>query len=257
MASCCQGHLYRARVRQLLPEPAEIDPGAAHAHASRPAPADRPWVLLNMVASIDGATAVDGVSGGLGGPADQAVFGAIRAAVDVILVAAGTARAESYGPPRTSESRQADRLARGQRAKPRMALVTRSLDLDATTSLFTEATEAPLIFTTDDAPPDRLHSFDGLAEVVSMGQHGVDLRRALSHLHAEGARTVLVEGGPSLNGQLTEAGLVDEVNLSLSPLLVGGDSARMVHSEQAAPLPMALAHLWEQDGLLFARYCRG
>ena len=243
-------------MRQLLPEPAEIDPASAHASAHRPTPADRPWVLLNMVASIDGATAIDGVSGGLGGPADRAVFAAIRASVDVILVAAGTARAEAYGPPRTSAERQAARLHRGQSAKPRMALVTRSLDLDPSTTLFTEATEPPLIFTTDDAPSDRVRSFDGRAEVVGVGDHGVDLNRALAHLHAIGARTVLVEGGPSLNGQLTEADLVDEVNVSLSPILVGGDSARMVHGTAAAPLPMALEHLWEQDGLLFARYCR-
>ena len=83
-----------------------------------------------MVASVDGATAIDGVSGGLGGPADKQVFSAIRGVADVILAGAGTVRAERYGPPRTPPSIQAARRARGQAAKPRLAVVSRSLDLD-------------------------------------------------------------------------------------------------------------------------------
>ncbi len=242
-------------VRQLLPEPAEIDPVAAHAAASRPAPADRPWVLVNMVASIDGATAVEGVSGGLGGPADKAVFSAIRAVADVILVAAGTARAEGYGPPRTTAPRRDERVARGQAPVPRLALVTRSLDLDP--AAFADATERPLVFTVDDAPADRRAALDRVAEVVTMGDHDVDLAAALVDLRGRGAGVVLVEGGPGFNGQLVAAGLVNELDLSLAPLLVGGVSARLSHGALLGPpQAMDLAHLWDADDVLFARYVR-
>lgn len=245
-------------VRQLLPEPTEIDPVAAHAIAHRPAPSDRPWVLINMVASVDGATAIDGVSGGLGGPADKKVFSAIRAVADVILVAAGTVRAEAYGPPRTPPERQAERTARGQAAYPRLALVSRSLDLDPNAALFLEAAEPPLVFTVSRAPAQRRAALAGRATVIDMDQggDGVNLAGVMSYLHELGVRIVAAEGGPGLNGQLVTAGLVDELNISLSPLLVGGDSARVAHGAQANPVPLALAHLWEEGDLLFARYVR-
>lgn len=243
-------------VRQLLPEPREVDPAAAHAAAQRPAPGDRPWVLLNMVASVDGATALDGVSGGLGGPADKAVFAAIRAVVDVIVVAAGTARAERYGPPRTSPANQAARLARGQQAYPRLALVTGSLDLDPASSMFTEAPEPPLVFTTDDAPAERRARLEPVAEVVSLGAGRVRPEDLLAHLADRGVGVVGLEGGPSLNGQFLEAGAVDEVNLSLAPMVVAGSSARVAHAEHEAARSLRLAHVWEAEDLLFCRYVR-
>ena len=243
-------------VRQLLPEPAEIDPVAAHAAARRPAPSERPWVLLNMVASVDGATAVDGVSGGLGGPADKAVFAAIRAVADVIVAAAGIARDEGYGPPRTSAANQAARVARGQTAYPRLPLVTRSLELDPASPMFTEAPERPLVFTVEDAPHNRRTALAEVAEVVPVGRDGVDPAALLADLHQRGPRTVLVEGGPSFNAQLGAAALVDEVNLSVSPMLVGGTSARLAQGGHEHRTPLACAHLWEDDGLLFARYVR-
>lgn len=243
-------------VRQLLPEPAEVDPVTAHAVAHRPASGDRPWVLLNMVASVDGATALDGVSGGLGGPADKAVFGAIRAVADVIVVAAGTARDEGYGPPRTSAANQVARVARGQTPFPRLALVTRSLDLDPASTMFTEAPERPLVFTVAGASPERRAALDAVAEVVTVGRDGVEPAALLADLHQRGHRTVLAEGGPSFNAQLVAAGLVDEVNVSVSPMLVGGTSARLAQGGAEHPTALTCAHLWEDDGLLFARYVR-
>ncbi len=244
-------------VRQLLPEPADVDVAAAHAAATRPAPPDRPWVMINMVASADGATAVDGVSAGLASPADKVVFSALRAVADVILVAAGTTRAEGYGPPRTPADRRAERAARGQAPFPRVALVSRSLDLDPGGSLFTEAPEPPLVYTGDGAPPARRRALEPVAEVVVVGPgHDVDLVALLADLHGRGARLVLAEGGPQLNGQLLAADVVDELDVSISPLLVGGSSARLAHGPDRTPTPMALAHLWEADGMLFGRYVR-
>ncbi len=174
----------------------------------------------------------------------------------MIVVAAGTARDEGYGPPRTSAANQAARVARGQTAFPRLALVTRSLDLDPTSAMFAEAPERPLVFTVTDAPEERRAALAAVAEVVTVGHDGVEPGALLAELHRRGHRTVLVEGGPSFNAQLVAAGLVDEVNLSVSPMLVGGTSARVAQGGAEHPTELALAHLWEGGGLLFARYVR-
>jgi riboflavin biosynthesis pyrimidine reductase len=243
-------------VRQLLPEPIDpVDPIAVHAEAARPRPSDRPWVVCNMVASADGATAVDGVSGPLGGPGDRAVFTALRSVADVILAAAGTVRAEGYGPPRTPEAQQVERLERGQARWPRIAVVSRSLDLDLTSSLFVDPPVAPIVITTADADPARLAAVAERAEVITAGTGRVDLSKALRALDAQ-ADTLLCEGGPSLNGQLTAEGLIDELCLTVAPVLANGGSARIMHHPQPSVTPLRLAHLWEQEDSLFLRYVR-
>lgn len=244
-------------MRQLLPEVvAEVDPVDAYASDERPAPADRPWVLVNMVASADGATAVDGRSGALGGPVDRAAFTAIRAIPDVILVAAGTARAEGYGPPKTPPALQTARRARGQAAKPRIALVTRSVELDFDRDLFADPASRCLVIAPEDAPAERLAAASAVADVVTAGRGGVDLPAALAQLGAGGARVVLAEGGPSLLGQLAAADLVDELCLTLSPSLVAGESARIVHGPDlpGGLAPLHLERVLEQDGVLLLRY---
>jgi riboflavin-specific deaminase-like protein len=246
-------------VRQVLPSPVDdVDPFAAHATAERPAPAGRPWVALNMVASLDGATAVAGRSGELGGAADRRVFSALRAAVDVILVAAGTVRAEGYGPPKTPPAQQEARRARGQTSFPRIAIVSRSLDLDPTTPLFTEAAEPPIVLTDASALAAAPGALASAAELHAVGDDGVDLHLALALLAELGHRTVLCEGGPTLNGQLLVAGLVDEIDLTISPLLVGGSSHRVAVGPDEAPTRLRLAHLWHDpdEDLLLARYVR-
>jgi len=245
-------------VRQLLPAADDVDVDRAHGLAERPAPAGRPWVMLNMVASIDGATAIDGVSGGLGGEADRHVFGALRAVADVILVAAGTVRAEGYGPPRTSPARQAQRIARGQSAHPRIAIVSGSLDLAPSSPVFAEAPEPVLVLTGDQAPAGRVEALAAVADVHRVGATTVELLEALALLDRMGHRTVLCEGGPSLNGQLLDAEAVDEIDLTLSPTLVGGDALRVAVGGRARARRLALAHLWHDpvDDLLFARYVR-
>lgn len=253
-------------VRQLLPEPGTVDPFAAHAAARRSAPAHRPWVLANMVASVDGATALDGVSGGLSGPGDKEVFSALRGVADVILVGAGTARTEGYGPPRTGAERRAERRARGQTPYPRLALVSRSLDLDPADELFAAAPEPPIIFTVSGADPARRQALTAVADVVALdaaagdatgeAEAGVDLARALGELRTRGASVVLTEGGPNLLGQLVAGGLLDELDLTLAPKLVGGGSPRVAHGRAELTSNLDLAHLWEADGLLLARYVR-
>ena len=220
-------------------------------------PEGRPWVIVDMISSVDGATAVDGRSGGLGGPGDKAVFRALRAVPDVVLVGASTARVEGYGALRTTDEVADRRRARGQAAAPRLALVTGRLDLDPDAAMFTDAAEPPFVFTTASARDERGGAFEGRAEVVALGSDSVDLSAALDHLGRSGARVVLVEGGPSLNGQLVAAGLVDEWCQSVAPMLVAGDSARVAHGGHTAePERLRLHRLLEQDGYLFATYRR-
>ncbi len=248
-------------MRQLLPELIDdVDLGDAYLSDLRPPPPGRPWVLLNMVVSIDGATAVAGRSGGLGSPADHTAFLTLRSLADVILVGAGTVRAERYGPPRTSTAHQAQRLARGQEPFPRLAIVSGRLDLDLDAALFTDTPTRPVVITGTAAGPDRdraLAAVEAVADVVAVGDEHADVAGALGELGQWGAKVVLCEGGPTLNDQLLRDDLVDEACVTVAPLLAGGQSSRMI----SGPAPelartMRLARLIEDDATLLARYVR-
>jgi riboflavin biosynthesis pyrimidine reductase len=194
-----------------------------------------------MIASVDGATAVGDVSGGLGGPADQRVFGVLRSLADIVLVAAGTVRAEHYGPS----------------AVP-IAVVTRTAELDWQSPFFTQAKARPIVLTVDDAPAESLRCAAEVADVIVVGTGGVDFGRALDELGARGHHHVLAEGGPTLNGQLALAGVIDELCLTLSPSLAAG-AAKRILAAPALPMltPLALQSILEDDGYLFLRYRTG
>ena len=197
-------------MRQLLPFPRDpVDPAALY--GDLPPATTRPTVRLNMIASIDGATAVGGLSGGLGGPADQALFTVLRSQADMVLVAAGTVRAEHYGPSRLP-----------------VAVISRSCRLDWDSPFFTAAITTPIVVTVAEAPVLERKKAADLADVIIAGKGDVDLAFALGALAERGFTQVLAEGGPSLNGQLTAAGLLDELCLTLSPLLAGGEAKRIL-----------------------------
>jgi riboflavin biosynthesis pyrimidine reductase len=241
-------------VRRLLPDPVDpVDP--LDVYGDPPTAEGRPGLRLNMVASADGATAVEGRSGGLGGAGDRALFHALRALTDVILVGAGTVRAEGYGPPRLPDEEVAARERRGQEPLPRIAVVTRSLGLDWGSPLFARPTSRPIVVAPADASPDRLDRAREVADVLLAGTGSVDLAGAFSLLGQEGVRAALCEGGPALNGLLAAAGLVDELCLTVAPLLTAGDAKRILDGPALSPPPgMALASACEEDGYLFLRY---
>ncbi|KAA0234644.1 MAG: hypothetical protein JJLCMIEE_02204 [Acidimicrobiales bacterium] len=244
-------------MQQLYPQPVQtVDVEAVYAADQRPAPPDRPWVLANMVSSVDGATALDGVSGPLGGAADRFVFAAIRAVPDAILVAGGTVRSERYGPPRLSEASQRRRSERGQRRLPRLAIVTGSLRLDFDAELFRVAPRQTMIFTAASAPAGLRARAEQVAEVVETGDYTVDIGWALRRLRDAGVTTLLSEGGPSLLGQLVEGDFLDEICLTSAPLLVGGDSKRIVAGARPEPRRLRLDRVLAEDGVLFYRYLR-
>lgn len=244
-------------MEQIFPTPVDnIDPMTAYAADSRPTIADRPWVMCNMISSADGAVAIDGVSGGLGGPGDKAVFKAIRAVPDLIVVASGTAIAENYRKPQTSTETQALRMERGQSALPRLAIVTKSLRIDPNHRIF-DPEAPPMIITTADSDPQARRALGRVADIVVAGDHKVDLDDMLTTARTDGVRTVLLEGGPTLNGAFVDADLIDELCLSVSPMVVGGTSPRIVtKSTNATPHGFRLERILHDEGYLFHRYVR-
>ena len=239
---------------QLFPRfVSDIDPVTLYASDRRVPHADRPWLMLNMVTSADGATSADGVSANLSSPVDRRVFAAIRAVADVVVVAAETVRREGYGPPKTSPEAAAERAARNQSPRPRLAVVSRSLDLDFTAPVFGD-NPPPLLFTVAEPSADRLAQAEAVAEVYRMGADRVDLAGAMARISQLGASVVLAEGGPTLNGQLLVAGLLDEVCWTISPLLAGGDSSRMSKGAPARLQQLRLDRVLAQDHTLFLRY---
>ena len=241
-------------MQRLFPEPAEhVDP--ATVYADLPRDDDRPAVRLNMIVSVDGGTSWNGVSGALGGSADKAVFAALRSLADVVLVASATMRSEQYGPAVLDPKIQDERRERGQTPVPRIAVVSRTCHFDWTSSFFTAATERPIVLTVSSAPEAELARAAEVADVILAGAEDVDLTRAVDELGRRGAKQVLAEGGPTLNGQLARAGLLDELCVTLSPLLASGDAKRIIAGSTLDELQqLDLRSICEADGYLFLRY---
>jgi riboflavin biosynthesis pyrimidine reductase len=249
------------RMRILWPNTSDdVDTVAIHADDARPAPTGRPWLMVNMIATVDGAAAdARGLTGDLGGPADKAVFGALRGVADIVVAGAGTVIAENYGPSRPSTRVVDLRVARGQRPRPRIAVVTRSLTIDPDHRLFREAADdaRPIVLTTEHADPGRRRALEAVADVHAAGEDHVDWHAAMAVLGSLGARVVLCEGGPRTNAALVARDLVDEMCLTVAPDLVAGPATRIVHGALApSPRTMALERIMIQDEYLFLRYVR-
>ena len=244
-------------MEQLFPSPVEdVDPADLYASDLRQSDRDRPWVFANMISSLDGAIAVDGVSGGLGGPADKRVFSAIRSVADVIMVGAGTVIAENYRRPQTPPEVQEARLARGQTALPRIAIVSGSLSIPEDHRVF-DPEAPPMVITHAQSPTARREALGEVADVIVSRDDHVDLAEALRAIGALGAKVVLLEGGPSLNAAMVADDLLDEMSTSVAPLVVGGTGGRMMAKiHTPAPRNMTLARVLHEDGYLFLRYLR-
>jgi len=242
---------------QVFPSAVEnVDVVELYATDDRPPPEGRPWVVGNMIASIDGAIAVNGLSGGLGGPADKSVFSAIRGVADIIVAASGTVISENYRRPQTPERIQQMRVERGQTPFPRLAIVSGTLSIDADHRVF-DPDARPLIITHRNAPDNRRDDLADVADVVEAGEDRVDIRAAMVELSNLGARCVLVEGGPTLNAAFVVEDLFDEFCLSASPLMVGGSAPRVVDANGIELAhPMTLERVLHEDGFLFHRYVR-
>jgi len=240
----------------LPPRDGEPDLHALYAHPD-PRPG-RAWsVRANMIATLDGAAqGPDGRSRSINGPADWRVFRVMRAVADVVLVGAGTARAEGYTPLPVPADLRAARAARGQDAGLALALVSASGALPPGL----RGTDRPPFVVTTAACPRlaELRAELGADRVLVTGDDRVDLAAALAALAERGLTRVLAEGGPRLLTDLVQADLVDELCLTTSPLLVGGPALRAVQGpDWLGPLAARPAHLLHHDGMLLGRWTLG
>ena len=254
-------------MRQIYPEPAVLTDRQLAARYRGPERAGQTshWLRANMVASLDGAATVRGRTGGLSGGADRQVFALLRALADVIVVGAGTARTEGYGPVRPGKEGVRWAWLRAGRAAAPIAVITRRIDLDPAGPLLAAppGLARPIVITTEAAPPDRRAAVAGRAELIVAGRESVDVRAAVDALTGRGYRHILTEGGPYLLSQIIEAGLLDELCLTLSPLLAGPGASRIVAGTGpprqpggASARPLDLAHVLADDGHLICRYVR-
>ncbi|MBO0886679.1 MAG: pyrimidine reductase family protein, partial [Acidimicrobiales bacterium] len=213
------------------------------------------FLRANFVVSLDGSVAVDGRSEGLSSPADRQVFRTLRGLCDVVLVGAGTVRTERYGPVRLPAARREWRVARGLAPTPRLAVVSSALELDFDYPLFKGDGPPPILLTTAAAPRSRRIEAAPRAEVVVAGDRRVDLGLALHELLDRNLDHVLCEGGPGLLASLLDAGLVDELCLSIAPLLAGPGGKRLLTgSPLPSPVGLELAQVLTDGSTLFIRY---
>jgi riboflavin biosynthesis pyrimidine reductase len=247
----------------LLPLPhgannADLSDRALEEIYDYPAGLDRPWVQVNFVSSADGAATAAGRSQGLSSPADKKIFALGRDLSDVVLVGAGTAIVEAYQGVKRTELRTERRARLGRTGVPPIAVVTGSCSIGPQTPMIARTEVAPIVLTTEAAPKTRRDDLVAAgADVVIAGEESVDLPRALDALAGRGLLRVCCEGGPHLFSELIAADLVDQLCLTLAPLLAGAGAARIAEgTARPEPLGMTLESVLTDDGFLMLRYRR-
>jgi riboflavin biosynthesis pyrimidine reductase len=209
------------------------------------------WLRVNFAASLDGAAELDGFSAGLSGPEDKRVFGVLRMLCDALVVGAGTLRNEGYRALRVSPERREWRLAHGLAEYPTLVVVSRSLELDPAQLAFADAPVRPIVLT----PTDKSHPIEAVAEILPYEDD--DLADGIAKLRARGYDRILSEGGPMILGALTAANLVDELCLTVAPLLAGPGASRITAGPPIPqPLAMTLRQVLSGDGQLMLRYTK-
>ncbi|MGW5663819.1 pyrimidine reductase family protein [Streptomyces sp. NPDC003758] len=231
----------------------------AYAYPEPPPGCREPWLRANMVSTLDGAAQHEGRSHPISSAADMRIFGTLRGLADVVIVGAETVRQEGYRPAREREAFAAMREAAGQGPVPAIAVVSSSLELDFSWPLFTSPLVPTLVLTGAAAAPDRVAAAEkaGARVVIAGDGMGVDPVRAVRALAELGMTRLLTEGGPRLLGQLVVSGVLDELCLTVSPMLTAGDAQRIAGGPSlTVPKRFALASLLEEEGFLFSRYRR-
>ena len=216
----------------------------------------RPWVRANFIASLDGAATHEGHTRGLNNADDKRVFDLLRMLCDVVLVGAGTVRAEGYAGLGIDHEAAAWRMGRGLPAQPTLAVVSAQLSLSPGMAALARAAVRPIIFTVERSPPKARQTLSTVADVVSCGGTTLDCRAMLAVLADRGLRQVLCEGGPHLFGTLIEADCIDELCLTLSPVLENGNAGRIVAGAAQTTRSMQLGHAISVGDMLMLRYER-
>ena len=238
--------------RRLHPAPGEFADGAAVVEELTFEPhAERPYLLLNMVTTADGRVTIGGRSGPIGNAADQDLFHALRTRVDAVMVGAGTLRAENYGRLVRKPERRAARERAGLDPDPLAVIVSGRLDLPDDLPLLNDPEQRVLVATFT----DRELPGSSQIEYLRFDDGGVDIPALLADLRGRGIRSVLCEGGPTLNAELLQVGGVDELFHCLAPKLAGEpDAPTMVSGVLHETAEMELVWLLENESHLFARF---
>jgi len=234
------------------------DPLAPYLTVDRSRPRHECWVTGHMVAGLDGTAAIGGRVGALSTAPDQTLFRRMRQLADVVLVGAETVRREGYGPVRLSPEAQTVRRDEGRVPVPPLAVVSRSLDLDWDASVFAEAPEdaRTYVVTCASADPDRVARSREVATVVVAGDERVEPALALAALADRGHRVVLCEGGPTWLGELVAADRLDELCLSVAPVIGGDPLPVCVTPDGVSIARFTLRGTMVEDSTLFLRYER-
>jgi riboflavin biosynthesis pyrimidine reductase len=236
------------------------DARLAEFYAYPPLAGDRCWVRANMISSLDGGATDDGSSGGLAGPGDRVLFNLMRQEADVILVGASTVRIENYSGAQMSAAQRQDRQSRGQTEVPPIAVITHSADFEHDAKLFTRSEVPPLIMTCSESAADATRRFGGVAEVIDASgpqSDRVDPATVLKILAARRLCRVLTEGGPSLLSLFIEHDLLDELCVTIAPILVAGLARRIASGPGVAHTRMRRSHLLtDGEGYLYTRYVK-
>jgi riboflavin-specific deaminase-like protein len=239
-------------VQLLYPERRATSP-AELASGLRPgerAGTERPYLVLNMVSSLDGKATIDWRTQGLSTELDRELFHQLRAQADAVMVGAGTARTERYGRMAKSEELRDAREAAGLERDPLAVVVSGRLNLPADLPLLNEPEQRVLIATGSEA------ELPGAGAQVEYERVGPDLVLLMARLRERGVRSILCEGGPTLNFHLLAAGLVDELCLTLNPKLAGGAAALTIVAgrDLVEPAELELVSVAEGGGDLFTRW---
>ena len=237
-------------MRRLLPSPVADLSGDEALAAAYALPAGRS-LRVDFVASLDGAIAVEGKSAGLGSPGDERVFRVLRALADAVLVGHGTAATEGYRPVAADSAVGRLRKALGRPVSAPVVVVSRRASLVPGGRL---AAAPTVLVTCATADPDRRAALTGAGvDVLVCGEDDVDLPLALDRLADRGLEQLVCEGGPALLTSALAAGVVDELDLTVAPALVGGTD-RLLAGVLPDVVRPRLLQLLEEDGVLFTRY---
>ena len=250
-------------MRRLLPDVGTTTPDEAYADLGLPERAEgltRPYVVVNMVATADGHGALSGRTRELSSQADRQLFHALREQVDAVMAGTSTLAIERYGPLVREQDRRERRVARGLSASPLAVTASRSLELPVTVPLFEDPESKVVVLAGKDGEAPETGAELIVERVPGPDERTLDLLAGFELLRGRhGVRTLLLEGGPTLLGAMLDAGLVDELFLSLAPLLIGGGPEPAIVEGPPLPEPVRLhlLSLLADEDYLFARYAVG
>lgn len=250
-------------MRRFLPS--ADTPGAEEAYAevglaARAEQLARPYVIANMVATVDGRAALDGGTRDISSKADRILFHALRDQVDAVMAGTGTIGLERYGPLVKEDERRQRRVARGLAERPLAVTASRSLELPVDVPLFADPESRIVVLAGAEGDAPQAGADISIVRVPGPDERTLDLVTGLERLRRDyGVRTLLLEGGPTLLAAMLEVGLVDELFLAIAPLLVGGGPEPSILEGPPLPEPVALRllGLLEEEGFLFLRYAVG